>query len=1023
MGRRAVGTMGGVLVILVLGFLETLNAQVTSSSILGSIFDPHGKPIQGTEVTLTDSQRSFTRQTTTDNLGNYRFIGLAPAVYTLSARAPGFADAKRDRIALLVDSQLKLDFHLQVAGIRQTIEVSAPLQGIQTESSELGAVLDQGLIATLPLNARNFLDLSFLIPGVAPPVQGSALSTRGGFAMHADGGREEYNNFLIDGVDNNDPYVSGYAVESPVDSIQEFKVATNSYSAEYGRGGAGQVNVITRGGTNDFHGSAYEYLRNSVLDARNYFDPPDKPGFIRNQFGATAGGPIRKDHTFFFANIEFLRERGPGISQLATVPTEADRTSIPSSLISPIAQDILALYPPPNLPGTVNNYLGETMPVTNETRGSFRIDHQLNANDYLTLRYSLGKAYLFESYAECSNCLPGFGDYVNDFTQNAMIQYRHLFGPRTISTLSLGFNRFSRDIVAQNNGVNVGQSWNVDWLNVPPRDYGYPSIIVAGYSQIGDVPSLPDLRHTNTYQITEGLTLDRGAHLLKLGGEVRVLQLNSTLDLYARGLLDFSGYITGSGISDLLLGLPTFTMISEANNPIIMRSTSYAGYIQDAWKLRRNLVLNLGLRYEYNSPPVSPNNGMSELNLTTGQIEQVGTGGVTRSGFRPDRTNFAPRVGIAWSPARDFVARAGYGISYDAGMFEAYSAAFFNPPQFTLQQYYTSASAPLTLQNPFPASANVPAPATLSVLSPNLVTPYLQSWNLTLEKALGKIGTLTISYAGSKGTHLLSASDLNQPSPAPGNFQLSRPYPQYANIFYVQSEAASSYNALQVHFYKRLSSGISVWVAYTYSHSLDNASAFLPTTADPNFPQNSHNLAAEWASSSFDIRQHLAMAYVLTLPRGNRWTRNTEFQGIVNMYSGQPFTPMLLEDNSNTGNGSDGSENGSDRPNIVGNPTLANPTPQEWFNTSAFAIPAPYTFGNAGRNCLRGPGFATFDVSLLRTFSLTERNKLTLEAQAFNLFNRVNFNLPQAYADQPDFGTITSAKAPRQLQIAARIRF
>jgi len=488
-------------------------------------------------------------------------------------------------------------------------------------------------------------------------------------------------------------------------------------------------------------------------------------------------------------------------------------------------------------------------------------------------------------------------------------------------------------------------------------------------------------------------------------------------------MLAFSGYVTGTGIGDLLAGLPSFTMISQADNPIYLRSMSYAGYFQDSWKLRRTLTLNLGLRYEYFSPPVAPTNGMSELNLTTGQLAQVGTQGTTRSGYYPDRTNFAPRLGIAWNPVSDFVVRAGYGISYDAGMFEASSAAFFNPPQFVLQQFYTSAAAPLTLQNPFPLSANVPVPPTLSVVSTNLTTPYVQQWNLTVEKTLGQIGTLRISYAGSKGTHLLSASDLNQPLPAPGDLQSRRPYPQYANIFFLQSNASSSFNALEVHFSRRLNSRFSLWVSYTYSHSIDNASAILPTTPDPNFPQNSHDLAAERASSSFDIRQHLTLAYVVNLPRGNKWTRNTEVQGITTLYSGQPFTPMLLQDNSNTGNGIDGAENGSDRPNIVGNPTLSHPTPQQWFNTSAFAIPAPYTFGNAGRNCLRGPAFATFDLSLMRRFSLTERASLTVQAQAFNLFNRVNFNLPNAYVDQPNFGTITSAKAPRQLQIAARVNF
>jgi len=1041
--RSALGKLGLLAILLIFSRTQLLVAQVTSGSILGYVYDPMGKPVRHAEVTLTDKLHSSQRKIETDATGSYRVMGLPPGVFTVSAKAHGFELVTRGDLILPVETQLQVDFHLAVAAVKQTIEITSPRMSVQTESFGLGAVLSQSWIDSLPLNKRDFLQLAMLTPGVSPPVQGSELSSLGGFSMHANGGREEYNNYLLDGVDNNDPYVNRYVVEPPIDSIQEFKIATNSYSAEYGRSGAGQVNVITRRGSNEFHGSAYEYLRNKVFDAGNYFDRLGKAPYIRNQFGFATGGPLVKGKTFFFANVDFLRER-LGISQLSTVPTLEERNgnltdlgttivnpltgdpylnnTIPQGDISPIASKILKLFPKPNQLGSVNNYLGQVVQPANQTETTFRVDHQITSVDDITLRYNLGMLNLFEPFASGVNSVPGFGDYVNDHTHNAMIRYQHLFGTRAVNTATLGFTRFSRDILPQNYRVDVGNLWNVDWLNLPPRDFGYPSITVGGFSQIGDNTGYPILRQATSYQLGDGLALVRGKHLFKMGGEVRWLRLNSHVDLLSRGSISFPGYMSGSGLSDLMLGFPSFAMQAQINNPIHLRSTSYAGYIQDDWKLRPNLSLSFGVRYEYNSPAIDPGNGMSELNLQTGQIVQVGTNGVTRSGIRSDRNNFAPRLGLTWNPTRDFVLRTGYGFYYDAGMFVVDSAAYFNPPQFVLQVFTPSSDQLLTLQNPYSAGAGFVPPASLSVLSPNTVTPYMQHWNLTVEKGIGRVGTLTVSYAGSKGTHLIGERDLNQPSPGSGDLQTRRPYQQYGNIFFIGSTAGSSFHALETHFTRHVSSNILLWASYTFSHSIDTASAFQGVSGvDPNFPQNSSNPGAERASSSFDIRHRFSAAYVLALPKNNRWTRNTDFQGIATLQSGQPFTPMLQSDNSNTGNG----QFGFDRPSVVPGvrTMLSSPSVSEWFNTSAFAIPPAFTFGNAGRNCLRGPGYASFDTSLTRRFLLTERLKLTLEAQAFNLLNRANFNLPQAFADQPDFGTITSAKAPRQLQFVARFSF
>jgi hypothetical protein len=444
------------------------------------VFDPSGRVIRQAQVTLEDQLHSFARTLITDEAGGYSFIGLAPAVYTIRAEAPGFDELKRLDVALEVDSALDLDFHLKVGGPKTQVEVGAPASTLQSETASVGAVIDQDFVATLPLNQRDFLQLAFLAPGVFPPVEGSQLSSNGSYSMEVNGGREESNNFLLDGVDNNDPYISGYVVEPPVDSVQEFKMVTSSYDAEYGRSGAGQINIITRRGTNDFHGTAYEYLRNKVLDSRNYFDGAGfiKAPYIRNQFGAGAGGPLRKDKTFFFANTDFFRRR-EGASQQAVVPTVAERAGNLSALgttiinpltglpmnpaaipISPLSADILKLYPQPNLTGSVNNYLGQPVEPDDRTESSFRGDHQISPHDELTLRYSQGIVNLFQPYPEgvsTTGAVPGFGDYDSDHTHNAMIREQHSFGANAINSAVLGFNRFSRDFLPQNYNENVGQ--------------------------------------------------------------------------------------------------------------------------------------------------------------------------------------------------------------------------------------------------------------------------------------------------------------------------------------------------------------------------------------------------------------------------------------------------------------------------------------------------------------------------------------------------------------------------------------
>src|ERR1035438_5923073 len=621
-----------------------LMAQVDTSAVSGYVLDPSGRIIPNAAVRIESVARSYVRSARSSVSGYYEFDGLPPAEYRLSVNADAFAPLTTEAIQIEVDRRVRLDLRPSIAGQGTQVVVKAEAPAVQTNSSELGAVLDQTLVNDLPLNERDFLQLALLLPGVAPPVQGSQLSTRGTFSMDANGAREESNNFLLDGVDNNDTDVRGYVLEPSVDSIQEFKIATNSYSAEYGSASASQVNIITRSGTNEFHGTAYDYLRNRDLDARNFFDGSVKPQFIRNQFGASLGGPVIKNSTFFFANFEGLRE-DQGQTQLGIVPTLAVRSGDLSGLgitvvdpntgipfpnarvpVSPQAAQVLALFPKPNLPGNSLNYLGNPIGTNSQNEGSVRLDQRVSNRSQLTFRYNYGRRDLFEPYTETEDQaeppVPGFGDFVYDRGHNALVHYEQTLSPTIVNSILAGFNREIRQIFVQNYTTNVNALWGVNYLPTAPRDYGFPGIAVDGYSNVGDVASLPINRADNTWQLGDHLTLVRGAHSIKAGAEFRDLQENGYVEVYSRGQMYFTGAFTGSGIADLLLGLPTLGIKSQYTGPQTLRTKSLSAYVQDDWKVTRNLTLNLGLRYEYDTPPTDPTNRMSTFNFKDGRMEE-----------------------------------------------------------------------------------------------------------------------------------------------------------------------------------------------------------------------------------------------------------------------------------------------------------------------------------------------------------------------------------------------------------------
>lgn len=1016
-------------------------AGQAGSAITGHVRDATSQSIPGALVEILDDGDRPVRTTLSDATGSYRIVEVAPRAYRLRVSADGFATVRR-RVTLAVDSTLRADVELAIAALAQTVDVVGDAPAALSSSSPIGLVVGRERVAALPLNRRDFLQLALLAAGVAPPVEDSELSSRGAFAMHVNGGREEANDFLLDGVDNNDAYVNRYVVQPPVDAIQEFKVVTNGYSAEYGRNAAGQVNVVTRAGAGRLHAFGYEYFRDGALDARNYFEASPAPGYRRDQLGGGAGGPIRPGRAYFFAAADWLRERR-SVSRLGVVPTVAERAGdlsglgrvvrdpftgqpfanavIPADRISPVALRVLQSFPLPNRDGPTN-YLGQAMAHEDQVQGYVRVDLAASARDQVMVRYSQGDVRLVEPYVEEGAGVPGFGDEVTDRPLNATVQYQRTLGAGAVNSLRLGVNRLGRDLVAERAGEDVGAAWGVGWLDLATRAKGHPSITVAGYSKVGDGAGLPILRTSETWHAADTLTLDRGAHLLRVGGEVRHARLSSTIDLLARGSLSFSGALTGTGLGDLLLGLPSFTLRAVADNPMHLRSTLAAAFVQDEWRLGSSLTVNAGLRYEVVTHASDPTGRLQGVSPDAAAIAAATAGPGTRTTPRTDRNNLAPRLGVAWQWPRRATLRAGYGVFHDAGMFTVASAQYFNPPLFTLRMYFPSATQLLTLADPFPTMGGVAPPASLNLLSPDLQSASMHHWHVAVDRDIGRLGTARVGYTGSRGLHLVAARDLNQPPPGEGPVQLRRPYPAYGSIFFVESRGTSSYHALQVTLDRPLRDGVSWMAAYTLGRSMDTNSAFLETGPDRNMPQDSHNVAAEYGPSSFDVRHRLSLAVALELPRRHRLTRDTWVRAIATAQSGTPFTPVLRFDNSNTGNS--GGTTGSDRPDRVGTPTLAHPTPEAWFDTAALVVPARYTFGNSGRNVVRGPGYASLDLSISRRVPLRGGAFAVFELQAFNVLNRANFDLPQMYVDEPaTFGRVLSAKAPRQLQLAVRMEF
>lgn len=1042
--------------LLALGPISTASAQAVGGTVRGVVTDSGGGVVAGATVAAVSAATGATISTRSDDRGWFAITPLAPGRYEIQVTQDGFRRHLQP-LTLAVSQSVRLDVVLEPGPVSESVTVTASDAALDRLSATRATRMSPDALAGLPLDGRNFLDLALLASGAVPAAQGSAGSVRGDFAFNASGAREDSNAYLLDGVYNIDPKLNGAAVRPPVDAIREFEVITSLPDAAFGRSAGAQVNVVTRSGSNRIGASAYNFFRTGAFNSRNFFAPEDEPApaYRRNQFGATAGGPIVRDKWFFFGDYEGTRLT-EGITRLTTVPTLAERVGdfsqsarppfnpftgqpfpggqIPGFFQHPVGAAIAALYPEPNRPGSSANFVSSPELEDDVDQFDLRVDRV--GRSQLTARYSFSNRGLFEPFAGPGfSAVPGYGTNVPRRAQNLMASVTTSAGASVVNEARVAWTRVRAGAFHEGQGRSLNRSLGLPELSSNPRDHGLSFITVAGFSPLGGEFNNPQDSTTNMLQVTDSVSWTRGRHLVRAGGELRLLGQEAYRDVQSRGFLQFTNQaFTGNGLADLLLGLPTVTGGAAVDNPQNLRTHGYAFYLQDSMQVSPTLTISAGLRYEFDAPPVDADDRVSLYDPATGAIVPVGQAGLPRSGRNPDRNNLAPRLGAAWSLDDATVLRGGYGISYDQASLAPNEFLYFNSPYFDLNLYFSLPPAYLlTLSDPFPANFPLPLPDSATAVQRDLATGYLHHWNVSLQRQFGRSRTIEVAYVASRGRNLIAARDANQPAPSPAAFN-QRPNPFFADITLIESRARSRYDALELRFDQRLDGGLAFASAYTLGKSMDDASGFFSSAGDANFPQDSNNPSAEWARSNFDVRHRFTLSGVWQVPigPGRRWLSdgvlglclgNWDLHGILTLQSGRPFTVAIHPDidNSNTGRANLGFGS-NDRPSLSGNPEVSNPTHERWFNTDAFAFPEFGTFGDVGRNSLEGPGHKNLNVALVRNADFGAA-ALQLRLEAFNLFNWTNLDLPDNFLGSPTFGRILSAGAPRRFQLGLRLSY
>ena len=1022
-------------------------AQTMAATLFVEVRDQSGAWLPDVTITLSDQQTALMREGTTSSSGLLVIPLLTAGTYTLQASREGFKTEIVRDIAVQAGVRGTVAVVLVPGAVSEQVVVSADLTTLRAGSGAVGEVFEGETLVTVPVSERDVIQFTFHAPGVAPPSPGSRLSTQGNTGLNNSGSREAANNFLLDGVDNNDLFLNRLVVNPSLDAVKEVSMLQSTYDAEHGRSAGAQVNMVVKSGTRTLRGSAYEYFRDEALDARPAFLPEgtDKPSLGKHQFGGTIGGPIGRFPAFYFFNVEAI-QANEADTRLARVPTDTEHAGdfsafgrpivdpftqqpfpgnlIPASRMSAAGLSTAALYPRANSTGGAANYVSSPEGRRDAIQFTIKTDHHGWQDKPFHVRYTFGREDRDLPFPARARNLPEFGTSVLDQGHNLAAGFNQAISSRVVNEVRVGVNALTRDSLPANAGTDAFAALGITGPALGEVDQGYPAFIVSGYETLGDDPNQPVLRSTRTIHLANTLTAQFGRHHVKTGGEFRHYQSDGLNHLFARGQITFAGALTGAPFADLLLGLPTLSLLGTNDNPQKLRTWSINTFVQDDWRLSSRLTVNMGLRYEFNAPPVDADDRMRIYDQDSGQIVQVGTNGVPRSGIESDYNNFAPRIGFNYdlTGMGTTMLQGGYGLFYNIGTLIETSALYFNPPYFGIGLYLPTAQRLLTLENPFPGQGIGTVP-TYNSLDQGMRTAYAHQASLGIERAWSRT-TVDARYVGSFGQQLVRKRNVNQAEPGPGPFAPRRPMPQYGDILMVESGATSDYHALQIGAVRRAGNRLTFRSSYTWSKSMDDQSAFLATDGNDNTPQDSRNLAAEWSLSDFDVRHRFVFAgsYVLPDFGAGALGRGWQVAGVVSVQSGRPFTPRVSFDNSNSGN-TGGGTFAYDRPNEVTGTTPPAGARVVSYQGRSFVIAPQYTYGDTGRNALIGPGYAAVDAVLSRRLGLGGSRNLELRLEGFNLLNRTNLQLPDSFVDRPTFGQSLSAFPRRQFQLAARFTF
>ncbi len=1070
-------------------------AQSSTGTLTGIVSDPSQARLADVALKLTNEDTGVVVTAKTTSSGEYTFPLLTSGNYRLDAELGGFQRSARTGIVMELGRTVRIDVTMTLGQVSESVEVSGTAPLLESETATVGQFIENKTIADMPLNGRRVGDLLGLM-GNGVYIAGDVIRPR----VSIGGGRADQQQWLLDGVNS-----SNIALEvpqalfnPPVEAVQEIRIQQSAYSAEFGNSSSGVIQMTTRSGTNKYSGLLYENLRNDKLDARNFF-AANKPPLRWNVFGGAMGGPVIKNKTFFFSHVEFQRQRVGQVRNL-TVPTALERAGnfsqttsaagvlqtiydpatysaatrtrtafagnlIPASRVDAVGAKIASYYPaatnpPTNLAGA-NNFNRNAVSALNITTWTSKVDHIFTDHDRVTMRYVLHDfpTYITPAYDE-----PAADPNASNTVRRAhslLLNHTHTFSAAMLNDFR--FNWQPRSFHPTT--LSIDQGWPTKLGLKGVSDRAFPRINATPYAALGSTTQERVQMPIRDTHIVDTLSIFRGRHSLKVGGEIRLARNIDDLNSFMSGQFTFglqptqnpaSAGNTGNSLASMLLGFPTSGNVLDSDL-LDRRAKYFALFLQDDWKISQNLTLNLGLRWEAHTPKFDANNRMNGFDATTinpvsrtpGIVTFAGLNGVGSQLYNGDWNNFMPRIGLAWKPkgSAGTVIRAGAGVFYGIPL----PGSNNNSAGFAAQANYTTPdngiTAPFYMRDGFPGGlANptlgpdfgaVPVGQTASLAFDFVETErrlgYTMQWNLSVQQDIGRNSLVEVSYLGTVG-HKLNGpnTNINQVRPelmGAGNAQARRPFPQFGNVTTVSPMwGNSSYHGVNFKYEKRFSDGLNLLANYTFSKFIDDVPAAQEIGATPGI-QNYYDRRAEKALSGNDVRNRLAFSSVYELP----WGKGRKFlnEGPVALALGgwnigailtlQQGSPYGLTTQANTVNAFSGGQ----RVNLLRDPTLPSGerTVQRYFDTAAAVAPPQFTFGSSGRSILTGPGLANLNLSLLKNFKFAETWNLQFRLEAFNALNRANFQEPGTALGSPTFGVITASQDARSMQLGLKLTF